>query len=116
MLCSHVESDSTLDLTPNDGSAGVGESGARCGARCVSIISARDGRRQPGACGVRSVAPRSSNDAALLYCATKVAEKFSAMTDAYIGRSSVSVQDVARKEVKKAMSESMQELKSLIQS
>eukprot|EP00171_Calliarthron_tuberculosum_P001334 IDg1334t1 len=79
-------------------------------------IGARSDRRAPGAGGVRPVGTRASNDAALLACVTQVTDNFAAMSDAYIGRSSVRVEEVVRDEVRKAIAESMEELKSLLQS
>lgn len=87
-------------------------------------IGARADHRDPGAGGVRSTTPRANTDAALLSCVTQVADKFAALSDAYIGRSATrmdevinnEVKRVVRDEVKQAVAESMEEIKDLLRS
>ena len=53
-------------------------------------------------------------DADLVGCVSQVAKAFSALTDAYIGRSSTRIEDLIRHEVRKAVSSSLQEIKVLL--
>ena len=84
----------------------------------VSLPSTRQGaranRRYPGGAGVKSEQKNVDRDADLVGCVSQVAKAFSALTDAYLGRSSTRIEDVIRHEVRKAVSSSLQEIKVLL--
>lgn len=82
----------------------------------TSRLGARSGQRVSGATGLPTTSTRRSSDAALLACVSQVADKFAAMSDAYIGRSFGRTEEVIRDEVKKVVGESMQEIKDLLRS
>ena len=69
-----------------------------------------------GSKGLRATPVRNNQEREFLTCMSQVVRKFSEMSDTYLGRSTIRVEESVRDKLKKAIAEPMAELKFLLHS
>ena len=77
-------------------------------------LGARGNKRVAGATGVPNAYRRNSSDSILVDSISQVAMKFTKISDAFTARNHFNIEEVICEEVKKAVSESMNEIKYLL--